>query len=61
MTAEEIQSLIEGHLACEMCHVDGDGRQEVQIGYRWYDGQGQAIYHVEGERIMLLFRGGASV
>jgi acid stress-induced BolA-like protein IbaG/YrbA len=26
MTAEEIQSLIEGHVACEMCHVDGDGR-----------------------------------
>lgn len=41
--------------------VDGDGRQEVQIGYRWYDGQGQAVYRIKGERIMLLFHGGASM
>lgn len=26
MTAEEIQTLIEAHIACELCHVDGDGR-----------------------------------
>ena len=26
MTAEEIQSLIANNIACELCHVDGDGR-----------------------------------
>ena len=26
MTAEEIQSLIANGIACELCHVDGDGR-----------------------------------
>lgn len=26
MTAEEIQTLIAGQIACEICHVDGDGR-----------------------------------
>lgn len=26
MTAEEIQSLITSSMACEVCHVDGDGR-----------------------------------
>jgi acid stress-induced BolA-like protein IbaG/YrbA len=26
MTALEIQNLIENFIACEVCHVDGDGR-----------------------------------
>ncbi len=26
MTAQEIQDLIANSMACEMCHVDGDGR-----------------------------------
>ncbi|MFZ2308620.1 MAG: BolA/IbaG family iron-sulfur metabolism protein [Rhodoferax sp.] len=26
MTAEDIQSLIAGQIACDICHVDGDGR-----------------------------------
>lgn len=26
MTAEEIQTLIAGQIACDICHVDGDGR-----------------------------------
>ena len=26
MTAEEIQTLIADSMACEVCHVDGDGR-----------------------------------
>ncbi len=26
MTAEEIQTLIAGQIACDLCHVDGDGR-----------------------------------
>ena len=26
MTAEEIQTLIEAHIPCESCQVDGDGR-----------------------------------
>ena len=26
MTAEEIQSLIESHIVCDLCHVQGDGR-----------------------------------
>jgi acid stress-induced BolA-like protein IbaG/YrbA len=32
MTAQEIQTLIEGHMACEMCHVDGDGRHWYATG-----------------------------
>ncbi|MCF8157645.1 MAG: BolA/IbaG family iron-sulfur metabolism protein [Rhodoferax sp.] len=57
MTAQEIQSLIEGHIACEMCHVDGDGRHwYATVVSATFDGvrtiaRHQKVYAAMGSRM----------
>ena len=57
MTAEELQTLITAHIACEHCHVEGDGRHwYATVVSGAFDGiraiaRHQRVYAAMGQRL----------